>query len=141
MGLVKWSAQYQVDHPQIDDEHRYLFELINEFYDAFTASRSRTDVARLLNRLVEYSESHFQHEEKLMRDTAYPGLAEHRLKHKQLFEKIFQLNEKFEDRALNPTHDTISFLKNWIGDHILHDDVALAKHLRHSKAAAPAEAP
>jgi hemerythrin len=36
------------------------------------------------------------------------------------------LIKKFDDRALNPTHDTISFLRTWLTDHIMKEDMAFA---------------
>ena len=52
-----------------------------------------------------------------------------------LFEKIFELNEKLADRALNPTRDTIGFLRNWLTDHIMLHDLQFAEHLKASGAA------
>ena len=128
--LLRWEEKYRVGNEQIDQEHLYLFQLINEFYDAFVEKRERALLLNLLNRLVDYAERHFTNEETLMRDAGFPGLEEHRRHHEQLFDQIFRLNARFQDRALNPTHDTVSFLKSWLADHILHEDLVFGAHLK-----------
>ena len=46
-----------------------------------------------------------------------------------IVEQIFALNERLADRAFNPTHATIAFLKGWLADHILLHDLQFGRHL------------
>lgn len=128
--LVRWDEKYRVGVERIDQEHQYLFRLINEFYDAFMEKRDRSVLVTLLNRLVDYSESHFKYEESLMREAGYGGAAEHCAHHERLFEQIFVLAGRFEDRSFNPTHEATVFLRSWLADHILQEDLPLGLHLR-----------
>ena len=130
MALLRWDEKYLVGYPQIDEEHRYLFVLINDFYDAFMEDRDRARVLQLMNRLVDYAERHFTNEEVLMRDSGFAGLEAHHAHHERLFDQIFQLNARFQDRSVNPTHDTVQFLRTWLCDHILHEDLAFGAHLK-----------
>ena len=131
--LLRWEEKYRVGNEQIDQEHLYLFQLINEFYDAFVEKRERALLLNLLNRLVDYAERHFTNEEALMKSAGYVALDEHRAHHEKLFEQIFALNAKFNDRAVNPTHDTVLFLKGWLGEHILHEDLLFGAFLKNGK--------
>lgn len=131
--LVRWDEKYRVGNDQIDQEHQYLFQLINEFYDAFAEKRERTLVLALLSRLVDYAERHFTNEEALMRASVYPALDEHHHHHEKLFEQIFDLNEKLANRAFNPSHETALFLKSWLADHIVQEDTLLGAHLQNKK--------
>lgn len=92
--------------------------------------RDHNQILDLLDRLVVHVERHFAHEETLMQETGYPRLSEHRLQHRQLFHQLSELNRTFRDRAANPTHANVQFLRQWLGNHILHEDTALAAHLR-----------
>lgn len=130
MSLLQWSDQYLVGDELIDRQHRYLFDLINAFHDAFVERRERREVLRLLTQLIEYAESHFEAEERIMRENRFPGLERHHHAHVRLYEQIFELNAKLQDRSLNPTYDTIAFLRNWLSDHILGNDLAIGTHLR-----------
>jgi hemerythrin len=130
MALIRWEDRFLVGQAQVDEEHRYLFQLINDFHDAFVEDHDRARVLLLLNCLVEYAERHFANEEALMQMSGYPGIDAHRAHHEQLFEQIFQLNARFQDRAVNPTHATVQFLRNWLTDHILHEDLLFGAHLK-----------
>jgi hemerythrin len=129
MPLVRWDDKYLLGQEQIDDEHRSLFAMINAFYDAFMEDRDRARVLSLLNRLVDYAQRHFTNEERLMLESGYADLDAHRLHHERLFEQIFRLNEKLQDRTVNPAHDTVKFLRNWLSDHIIQEDLILGAHL------------
>ena len=129
MALIRWDDKYLVGEKQIDDEHRYLFELINEFYDGYMEDRDRARVLALFNRLVEYAQRHFTNEEALMQRSGYPDFDAHRGRHEKLFEQVFALNARLQDRAVNPTHDTVQFLKTWLSDHIMLQDLVLGAHL------------
>lgn len=131
--LLRWGEKYRVGNDQIDQEHQYLFQLINEFYDAFAEKRDRTLVLQLLSRLVDYAERHFTNEETQMRASSYPGLDDHHRHHEKLFEQIFELNAKLADRAFNPGHQTAQFLKGWLADHIVQEDTLLGAHLQNKK--------
>lgn len=129
MALMRWDDKYLVGERQIDDEHRYLFELINDFYDGYMDDRDRARVLGLFNRLVDYAQRHFTNEEALMQMSGYPDLDAHHARHEALFEEIFALNARLQDRAINPAHDTVKFLKIWLSDHIIHDDMVFGAHL------------
>jgi hypothetical protein len=43
---------------------------------------------------------------------------------------VSELNITFRDPAANPTHADVKFFRQWLTHHILHDDTALAAHLR-----------
>ena len=77
MALLNWKADYCTGNVKIDDDHRTLFERINDFHYAWEHKRDRKDIARVLNRLVEYAEEHFAREEGIMHAAGYPGLARH----------------------------------------------------------------
>jgi len=128
--LVRWEEKYRVGNEQIDQEHQYLFQLINEFHDAYMEKRDRAILPGLLNRLVDYSQRHFTNEEALMVAAGYPASDEHRAHHEALFEQIFALSAKFSDRAYNPAHDATAFLKGWLADHIVHEDLTLGAFLK-----------
>lgn len=129
MAFLRWDAKFLVGQSQIDREHLVLFELANGFYDAFMLDHDRNRILELLDRLVEHVERHFDHEETLMRETGYPRLTEHRMQHRHLFHQLSELDRKFRDRAANPTHADVQFLRQWLSNHILHEDSALAAHL------------
>jgi hemerythrin len=123
MILLSWQDDYEVGVPLIDAEHRYLFGLINEFHDKHASGATRGQVLLVLNRLVAYAEEHFHHEEALMAKNGYPRLAAHQALHERLYSSVFGLNERLSRETGKVDVDTLRFLKTWLLDHILKEDM------------------
>lgn len=129
MAFLSWRNDYEVGVPLIDKEHRRLFELVNEFHEAYLRGESRKEIPKVLNQLVAYSEEHFQHEEGLMSDNDYPDIDRHRQLHSELITSVFEINEKFAKDPSRASAETLQFVKDWLHDHILHDDMEIADFL------------
>lgn len=130
MALLRWDERFLTGQAQIDSEHQHLFELANGFYDGFMLDHDRDHVLGLLDSLVDHVKRHFAYEESLMEETGYASLDDHREQHQKLLEQVTELHHKFRDRAANPTHNDVKFLSQLLGNHIRHEDRALALHLR-----------
>ena len=122
MALLSWNDQYLIGQPTIDDEHKTLFRLINDFHTHWSENRDRKDIARVLNQLIQYGELHFQDEERIMAQEGYPELESHRRIHEKLIIEIFKLNEELADQSRLLERDITKFLKQWLVDHIVHND-------------------
>ena len=130
MPFLSWSKDYEVGVKQIDHEHRHLFDLINQYHEQHTRQISPSEIAQLLNRLVAYAEEHFKHEEKLMADIDYPLFDEHSERHNNLISAIFSINEGLSIDMVKASAETLEFIKNWLQNHILKDDINIGNYLR-----------
>jgi hemerythrin len=130
MAFLSWRPGYELGVRMIDSEHRFLFELINEFHDTHQAGGDRGEVLRVLTRLIAYAETHFQHEQALMADEGYPRLDHHLAAHDELVMAIFRLNEGLEAGGANVDGKTLRFLQRWLVDHIVKEDLDFADYLR-----------
>lgn len=140
MAFLSWRNQYRVGVADIDQEHRYLFELINEFHDSHRGGADAQALAQILNRLVQYAEEHFRHEEESMRESEYPLHAEHCALHEALYMTLFRLSEELAAGSLRIDRDTHRFLRNWLVEHILKHDLAFGDYFaRRAKAMANGE--
>lgn len=130
MTLLSWKDAYSVGSQEIDDEHRHLFAVINEFYDRHHAGADIAEIEKLLTQLVFYAENHFQHEEKIMAAADYPGLAPHQAEHERLVHNIFTLAADIESGKSTVDQETLTFLKSWLLDHILQHDMEFAEFMQ-----------
>lgn len=133
MSLVRWDEKYIVGNEVIDADHKALFALINEFYDAFQETKRRRDLGVILTALVKYAEQHFQREEAVMAASGYPLNAEHHEFHTKLYETIYQLNHRLESDPAPLDRQAIMFLKDWMSDHIMLEDLKFGEFLRQKK--------
>ncbi len=122
MALLSWNDQYLIGQATIDEEHKMLFRLINDFHTHWTEQRDRKDIARVLSQLIHYGELHFQDEERIMAQEGYPELESHHQVHEKLIDEIFKLNEELADQSRLLERDMTKFLKQWLVDHIVHSD-------------------
>jgi len=118
---------------QIDDEHRYLFELLNKAYILATTDYHNDyyqQLKELLSKLDQYAEEHFTHEEAHMLQLRDPELILQRSQHAFFREKILALDFENIDEAEDQQRvlaDLVSFLAKWLYRHILSSDIMIGK--------------
>lgn len=88
-------------HPDIDDDHRQLVEVINLVSDAIE-SNDLNQCRSLLNSFVEVARNHFAREEAILREVCFPGIEEHCRYHDGLLERagaVKRLCQEMADRG------------------------------------------
>lgn len=131
MAYMDWQDDYAVGVGLIDAEHRYLFDLVNDYHAKSSqgGELASIDTAQVLNKLVDYTQSHFLHEEALMRLHAYPGLAQHQMAHDHLVTTLFELHTRFSSDPVALAAEIQPFLSQWLRQHIMREDRAIGDFL------------
>jgi hemerythrin len=129
MTILSWNDQYLIGNSTIDEQHKMLFKLINDFHSRWNQVREPKEIAHLLNQLMQYCEHHFATEESIMEKEGYPKLAQHRGDHEKLASSIFSLNEEYVERHELASADVQNFVKHWLVDHIVNADYAFRDFL------------
>lgn len=127
---LDWNKSFETGIPSIDGQHRRLFDMVNELHDAMQAKRSKEIIGQILFRLIEYTGSHFGHEENLFRTTGYPEEASHKKEHARLVEQVLGLQAKFNSGEAIITQSVIDFLQDWLTNHIKGSDMRYSPHLK-----------
>ncbi len=123
---IVWSDDYSVGIQSIDEEHRGLILLINRFGDALFISKSKKEVAKSFEQLLDYTVNHFRNEEELMEKYNYPEIKQHIQEHHRLTQEVLELNK---DKHYVFPDNIIEFLKSWLINHILEVDRRLGEFL------------
>ncbi len=130
--MYRMKPEYCTGVDFIDKEHTRLFELADETYELLHDSflEYKTDrIISLVSELIDYTRTHFTHEEAYQKSIAYPYIAEHAAQHRQFEDSLAEidldsLSDDFE--AQNETIENIlEFLINWLINHILKVDMLL----------------
>ena len=127
---LEWNASFETGIASIDGQHRKLFDMVNDLHDAMQQKRSKEAIAQILGRLIEYTGSHFGHEEQAFRSTGYPEEASHKQEHARLVEQVLALQGKFNAGEAVLTQSVIEFLQDWLIKHIKGTDMRYAPHLK-----------
>ncbi|ACH37071.1 methyl-accepting chemotaxis sensory transducer, class 40H, hemerythrin-like domain-containing [Citrifermentans bemidjiense Bem] len=124
-----WDQSFATNIGTFDDQHKKLFAMVNELNQAMQHKRSKEAIGSVLNRLIEYTGSHFAAEEEAFRKSGYPEEEAHVRAHRDLVQQVVALQQKFNAGETLLTHDVIEFLQNWLVKHIKGTDVRYTSHL------------
>ena len=132
-SVVAWSSAYALGLEEIDVQHKMLFDLIHVLWDHIVQQSPKEKVLATLGELERYTLSHFTAEETFMRVSGYPGFSEHKAAHTKFVQRVER--EKAAIVAGNDlSFDVLTFLKDWLVDHILVADKAYADAQQNRKA-------
>jgi len=129
MALMTWSDQLSVNIKQVDSQHMKLVELLNSFHDSMKMGKGKEAMGKTFADLLDYTAYHFSAEEDLLKKHDYPAFPGHKKEHEALTKKVTELNQRFSRGDLAITIDTMTFLKNWLSDHIMGSDKKYATFL------------
>lgn len=129
MALITWEEKLSVNIHSMDQEHQQLIQLINELHDAMRQGLGKLVISTTLENLVQYTQTHFTNEEKLMQDYGYSGLKDHQKEHNTLTKQVLDLQKRYAQGEGVLTIEIMQFLKNWLTHHILETDKKYGKIL------------
>jgi hemerythrin len=118
MPLIEWRDDFSVGVERFDDEHKRLIGMINNLHDAMREGRGKAALAEVLKELLDYTNRHFQHEEKVMKEHFYPQLAAHQKAHEELKKRVLEYEEQFESGKRMLSVEMVEFLVDWLKKHI-----------------------
>jgi hemerythrin len=122
MPLMTWSEQLSVNVQLVDDQHKRLVDLVNYLHDAMKQRRGAEALAKTLSELVNYTVYHFSTEEGLFSVHKYPEWLGHKHEHEALTKQAKDLSERCSRGEIMPTTETMTFLRDWLKNHILGSD-------------------
>lgn len=103
---IIWQANMSVGNTIIDDEHKYLFCLINSVEIALKLENNRSILKMLIFQLEQYTREHFSQEEKIQVKIKYSGYAEHKMEHQRILDNIAELKQSLFDQDEPTTQAT-----------------------------------
>ncbi len=131
--MFQFTEDCIIGNPQIDDEHRHLFELLNRGFDLsrneYTGDQYAA-IKSLLEELDDYAEQHFTHEEKYMEQILDPELILQRNQHIIFRDKIrewsFRDIDEFSEQQ-RVLQEMMEYLSRWLYHHIISSDSMIGK--------------
>lgn len=128
--MYKMKPEYYTGVLFIDKEHARLFELVQETHELLNNDilMDKTDqLTDLISELINYTRTHFSHEEAYMDSIQYPHIAEHSVQHRQFESKLLEFDldsiaDDFDEQNEAVQH-LLDFLVNWLINHIMKVDM------------------
>ena len=127
--IFQWRDEYSSNVQEIDRDHRALFQNADRLYASIQSGEGRASLTEILGFLIQYTAEHFDREERLMGKYDYPDKLKHREKHQLLIGQVLGIDKQYRDREIEIDSEFISFLKDWVINHILTEDRKLGPFL------------
>ncbi len=131
--FYEWNDNLSVGVPSIDRQHKVLIALINDLHISIEIGKGQSDAKLILKKIINYAIAHFIYEESLFTSKNYVATKEHLASHENIKTKLLDLKTKSEDANFNLSEELMVFLKNWLNNHILKEDMGYSELLINNK--------
>lgn len=120
--FMPWTSKLKLGVQMFDDQHKQLIKLINDLYNALQANKGDDAMLKILDELINYTVYHFDTEEEMFEKYGYKNITEHKKIHSGLKNTAVDLKNKILAGEAVIGFNVISFLENWVKNHILVED-------------------
>jgi len=128
--LFVWDSKYNTGIDEIDHEHKALVDLINDLYEAMQDGSGGALLLPVFSALKHYTETHFAREERYMLKCSVPDREKHFQEHTLMASKLSELESRHRNGEAAISLQTLTFLRDWLKNHICVVDQAMAKCLK-----------
>lgn len=129
---IRWHPSLAVGHAVIDGQHQEMFRRADGLVEAL-ARADHAEAVRHFDFLGRYAVDHFDAEERLMVEVAFPGYAVHKMAHDRFVRDYHALRALYDQ--VGPvsavTVKAGTWLTDWLTRHIAGTDQHLARHILH----------
>lgn len=130
MAAIRWDDRYVLNVGNIDEQHKKLVDMINEFYEGISQKDSDVALKELLKGLIDYAEYHFSTEETFMKQHEFPFMIRHVGQHDAFRKHVGDCQRRIEFKELVISFEITNYLRTWLLDHILASDKDLCHFLQ-----------
>ena len=123
--MIQWREEMEIGVTSIDDDHKKLFEIINQF----DTCKNRKAAELTSKRLFSYTSTHFAREEEIQSEYRYPLRYEQKQEHERILKELRQLirtafidNAQSDEQVIAGLSD---LMRKWIMDHVMHSDMKM----------------
>ena len=129
---IEWTVDLATGVNEIDNQHKELFQRINDLLDACSHGKGKVEVKKVINFLEDYVITHFSEEEKYMGKHDYPEGLSHKRQHLEFMENFSRLKTQFEAEGpgIHIVVITNNLVVDWLRNHIRKVDTALGSFLK-----------
>ena len=126
---MKWSEDYATGVERIDDDHKLIFKMAEDFRAALDNGKGDSVYSVLLDSLTLYCRGHFGFEEQCMRKFRCPVAEKNEKAHQSFLETLSEFQERHAASGYNynDARELVDTVDGWLENHICRIDV----HLKH----------
>lgn len=128
MGYIVWKDGFNIGVEEMDEQHKLFAGYINELYDAMQAGDTEAVVVPILDKLTDYSQTHFTDEENLLKSINYPMLETQIQQHAYFISELEFLKSSYLNKT-QTAQNMLLVVKDWLLHHITTEDLKYAEYI------------
>jgi len=113
-----WKEEYSVGIDSLDNDHKQLIKLLNQFTTAYDYAMSEEYERQALKDLIDYTQYHFAREEQLLDQHNYPDVIAHKAQHKAMIAQVSSFMDLYNKKGHDALDEISGYLANWLINHI-----------------------
>jgi hemerythrin len=129
MEWIAWDDSLDTGDAGMDAEHRELAQRFDQLREAVEGGQGKAACAKVLDDIIGHAKSHFESEQRLMMQHAYPKREQHAAEHAMLIRQVLDYKENFDADSPESRSALMNFPEVWLTYHILFSDKELAAFL------------
>jgi hemerythrin-like metal-binding protein len=138
--LLVWDDSYATGVAEIDEQHMILVHTLNEASLKLADAANVDQLERITQDLLAYALYHFETEESLMQEYDYAegspqDAAMHLEQHRSFSAKVVAVRNDIKTGVAVVPADLLTFLNQWLINHILNTDKRLGAFIVAKRAA------
>jgi hemerythrin-like metal-binding protein len=124
---MKWSDEFATGDAHIDDQHKMLFQMAEDFQAALDDGMGEHVYSEFLGSLDLYARTHFGFEEGLMDRYQCPASLRNREAHARFVEVLSGFQQRYTLKGFDrgDALALVGTLERWLANHISRLDVQL----------------
>ncbi len=132
---IEWSEKMATGISAIDRQHHFLVDTLQEANEKLLCDESGVLLHQMARDLLGYALTHFETEETLMKRYDYattcPEEARaHIAQHREFSRQIVAICEQLREGREVSSMEVLTFLNQWLNEHLLGIDQLFGKFLR-----------
>lgn len=136
---IEWTEQLMTGVTEIDKQHHYLVNAINEANRRLSEEHDIKLVEQITKDLLAYAIYHFETEEDLMqaygyREESAADAERHLQQHRDFSSRVVAVRNDLHDGKAISREDLLGFLNGWLVNHIMNTDQRLGAFIRQKRA-------
>lgn len=134
-----WTEKIETGVEVLDSQHRQYFDLVNNYLAVAKKTATYDDrdseLFERLGFLRRYAMEHFATEQKIMKETNYPGYQQHIEEHKYFLGHVGALHKQINDEGSNDkvTREVYYYTLEWFISHIQFTDMKMVEFLKQNR--------
>lgn len=133
MAII-WRKAMSVGNDIIDHDHHFMVNFVNSIELILQDPSAKEMLLEVFDQLYDYSVDHFRREETIQRKIEYPKSLQHKNSHSTLLSQLEKLKTELEEiksskEIEKKSSEIINFLRMWLINHVLDEDMLLKPYL------------